>query len=116
MSSEMAEMQSEEQEALVSIYEGDDNFKQTAPKVFQYKVGNFYFCFPEDLIHSFLSAVRLRERAQVLPAGGQLGRQLSCRVANLQHGHVLQCAFVSESFPYHISELIPVPSLSECPA
>lgn len=50
----MAEMQSEEQEALVSIYEGDDNFKQTAPKVFQYKVGNFYFCFPEDLIHSSL--------------------------------------------------------------
>lgn len=37
-SPEIEEMQNEEVEALISIYEGDDNFKQISPKVYQYKV------------------------------------------------------------------------------
>lgn len=32
------EIQDEEREALLSIYEGDEAFKQVAPTVFQYKV------------------------------------------------------------------------------
>lgn len=38
MSSEVKEQQDEELEALVSIYEGDDAFKQINPTTFQYKV------------------------------------------------------------------------------
>lgn len=38
MSSEIEEIQNEEVEALVSIYEGDENFKQISSKVYQYKV------------------------------------------------------------------------------
>lgn len=38
-SAEIEEMQNEEVEALISIYEGDDNFKQVSPKVYQYKYG-----------------------------------------------------------------------------
>lgn len=41
MSSEIEDTQNEEVEALISIYEGDDNFKQISPKVYQYKV-NLY--------------------------------------------------------------------------
>ena len=37
-SEEIEEMQKEEVEALISIYEGDENFKQISPKVYQYKV------------------------------------------------------------------------------
>lgn len=33
------EIQDEEREALLSIYEGDGAFKQVSPTVFQYKVG-----------------------------------------------------------------------------
>lgn len=40
MSSEMTEMQGEEAEALISIYEGDDHFKQISATVYQYKVGS----------------------------------------------------------------------------
>lgn len=32
------ELQDEEREVLLSIYEGDENFKQLGPNVFQYKV------------------------------------------------------------------------------
>lgn len=32
------ELQEEEREVLLSIYEGDECFKQVAPNVFQYKV------------------------------------------------------------------------------
>lgn len=32
------EIQDEEREALLSIYEGDEAFKQVSPTVFQYKV------------------------------------------------------------------------------
>lgn len=38
MSSETEEMQKEEIESLTCIYEGDENFKQISPKVYQYKV------------------------------------------------------------------------------
>lgn len=38
MSSEVDEIQNEEAEALISIYEGDTNFKQISPKIYQYKV------------------------------------------------------------------------------
>lgn len=39
MSGECKELQDEEREALASIYEGDDMFKQINPTTFQYKVG-----------------------------------------------------------------------------
>lgn len=38
MSSELKEQQDEEREALVSIYDGDNAFKQINPTTFQYKV------------------------------------------------------------------------------
>lgn len=53
----MAEMQSEEQEALVSIYEGDDNFKQVdGKKVFHYKVriSASHFAFRKINRHGFI--------------------------------------------------------------
>lgn len=34
-----SELQDEEREVLLSIYEGDECFKQISPNVFQYKVG-----------------------------------------------------------------------------
>lgn len=36
--SEIKEMQDEEKEALISIYEGDQMFKQISDSVYQYKV------------------------------------------------------------------------------
>lgn len=36
--SEIQEMQEEEREALISIYEGDACFKQVNPTTYQYKV------------------------------------------------------------------------------
>lgn len=36
--SEIQEMQDEEREALISIYEGDAAFKQVNPTTYQYKV------------------------------------------------------------------------------
>lgn len=36
--SETKEMQDDEREALISIYEGDEQFKQIDSKTFQYKV------------------------------------------------------------------------------
>lgn len=38
MSSEVKEQQDDEREALVSIYDGDNAFKQLNPSSFQYKV------------------------------------------------------------------------------
>lgn len=38
-----AELQEEEREVLLSIYEGDENFKQIDKNVFQYKVGFHFF-------------------------------------------------------------------------
>lgn len=38
MSEEVKQMQDDEREALVSIYEGDVAFKQINPTTFQYKV------------------------------------------------------------------------------
>lgn len=38
MSEEVKQMQDDEREALISIYEGDDAFKQINPTTFQYKV------------------------------------------------------------------------------
>lgn len=35
-----SELQDEEREVLLSIYEGDSCFKQISPNVFQYKVNN----------------------------------------------------------------------------
>lgn len=42
--SDTKELQDEEKEALISIYEGDTAFKQISETVFQYKVG-ICFCF-----------------------------------------------------------------------
>lgn len=39
-----AEQQADEVEVLISIYEGDDNFKQVDSKTYQYKVTHIYFC------------------------------------------------------------------------
>lgn len=41
--SENEELQKEEREALQSIYEGDEQFKELSPNVFQYKVIFSYF-------------------------------------------------------------------------
>lgn len=38
MSEEVKQMQDDEREALISIYEGDDSFKEVNPTKFQYKV------------------------------------------------------------------------------
>lgn len=40
MSEEVKQMQDDEREALVSIYEGDNAFIQVNPTTFQYKVIN----------------------------------------------------------------------------
>lgn len=39
-----AELQEEEREVLLSIYEGDSAFKQLTPTTFQYKVCSFQNC------------------------------------------------------------------------
>lgn len=39
-----SELQEEEKEVLLSIYDGDAAFKQVTPTVYQYKVGT-WFCF-----------------------------------------------------------------------
>lgn len=41
MSEEVKQMQDDEREALISIYEGDAAFKQTNPTTFQYKVSEW---------------------------------------------------------------------------
>lgn len=38
MSEEIKQMQDDEREALISIYEGDEAFKQVNPTTYQYKV------------------------------------------------------------------------------
>jgi len=38
MAEECSVLQEEESEALLSIYDGDEAFKQVSPKVYQYKV------------------------------------------------------------------------------
>lgn len=38
MTEEVKQMQDDEREALISIYEGDDAFKEVNPNTFQYKV------------------------------------------------------------------------------
>lgn len=42
--SEIQEMQDEEREALISIYEGDVAFKQVNPATYQYKVTPQHLC------------------------------------------------------------------------
>lgn len=42
MSSELKEQQDEEREALISIYEGDNAFKEINPTTFQYKVNSSF--------------------------------------------------------------------------
>lgn len=42
MSEECSVLQDEEREALLSIYDGDEAFKQVSPTVYQYKVNNFW--------------------------------------------------------------------------
>lgn len=41
MSEEVKQMQDDEREALISIYEGDTAFKQINPTTFQYKVSKW---------------------------------------------------------------------------
>lgn len=43
-------MQNEEIEALSSIYEGDENFKQISPKVYQYKVRIVKIMFCSEIL------------------------------------------------------------------
>ena len=43
--SENEEMQKDEREALQSIYEGDDQFKELSPTVYQYKVSFVHVSF-----------------------------------------------------------------------
>lgn len=38
MEDEIKQLQDDEREALISIYEGDDSFKQVNPTTYQYKV------------------------------------------------------------------------------
>lgn len=40
MNEECSVLQDEEREALLSIYDGDEAFKQVSPTVYQYKVNN----------------------------------------------------------------------------
>lgn len=40
MSEEIKQMQDDEREALISIYEGDEAFKQANPTTYQYKVSS----------------------------------------------------------------------------
>ncbi|KAL5279479.1 RWDD4 family protein [Megaselia abdita] len=53
--SENEEMQNDEREALQSIYEGDELFKELNPKVYQYKYG------PEEDYKSFLVEIKWGE-------------------------------------------------------
>lgn len=41
MAEEIKQMQDDEREALASIYEGDDAFKESNPTTYQYKVKEF---------------------------------------------------------------------------
>lgn len=49
MAEECLVLQEEEREALLSIYDGDEAFKQVSSTVYQYKVSTYlkfqYFCF-----------------------------------------------------------------------
>lgn len=45
--SEVQEMQDDEREALISIYEGDAAFKQVNPTTYQYKVNLVDLCCKE---------------------------------------------------------------------
>lgn len=51
-------MQDDEREALISIYEGDEAFKQVNPQTFQYKVSKSTFELSrvafEDYIYIFI--------------------------------------------------------------
>lgn len=42
MSEDCLTLQEEEREALLSIYDGDEAFKEVSPTVYQYKVFYFY--------------------------------------------------------------------------
>lgn len=41
MDEECLGLQEEEREALLSIYDGDEAFKQVSPTIYQYKVNNY---------------------------------------------------------------------------
>lgn len=43
MAEECSVLQEEEREALLSIYDGDESFKQVSPTVYQYKVSQEVF-------------------------------------------------------------------------
>ncbi|XP_067626276.1 RWD domain-containing protein 4 [Eurosta solidaginis] len=52
---DLQEQQADEREALLSIYEGDENFKQVDPNTFQYKYGE------DDHYKSFLVEIQWNE-------------------------------------------------------
>lgn len=62
-------MQSEELEALSSIYEGDENFKQVSPTVFQYKVRKSWDLLSKTVNILFLFPVRRWEWSQIVSIG-----------------------------------------------
>jgi len=45
MDEENSVLQEDEREALLSIYDGDEAFKQLSPTVYQYKVNCLFFHF-----------------------------------------------------------------------
>ena len=58
------EQQTEEIEALTSIYEGDDGFKQLNNTTFQYKVNVYNFNFKESQFSNFNSFLSTAKTAQ----------------------------------------------------
>lgn len=56
MSEETKEAQNDEREALISIYEGDNAFKQINPTSFQYKV-RIYLLLVTQMYATFITSM-----------------------------------------------------------
>lgn len=65
MSEEAKEAQNDEREALVSIYEGDNAFKQVSPTTFQYKVCIYLFNVDSEWTSSITSNQKKKKSKQI---------------------------------------------------
>lgn len=75
------EQQTEEIEALTSIYEGDSGFKQLNNTTFQYKVNAQFHFDDQDFLKSIHFSVRRGQQRKIIHHRDHLGRKLSKRTA-----------------------------------
>lgn len=81
MSEEAKEAQNDEREALVSIYEGDNAFKQVSPTTFQYKVFIYLYNVDSEWTSSITSNQKKKNQNK-----SHFGSFTSMRFPGFQYG------------------------------